>query len=186
MHIKKIRTKKMDVHHSRCQSDKDKNYRVGKQKQSGVTLIELIVFMVVSAVISVSLASVFRQAMISLERPTINSQMLDIAHSQLNIVLAQRFDENTPNDGTPCDIVIPCAGFGLDSGENLNNLNGLDDVDDFDGYNDSPRAGFIRSVSVTPYGGQFGIQAQYVKRVDVRVTADNGDTIMLTAYKVNE
>ena len=110
------------------------------KNQAGVTLIELIVFIIVSAVISVSLASVFRQAMVSLERPSNDSKMIDMAHSQLNTVLAQRFDESTPLDGAPCDIFIPCTGFGLDAGENLNNLNSLDDVDDFNGYNDIPRA----------------------------------------------
>lgn len=154
-------------------------------KESGVTLIELIVFIVVTAIIMVSLTTVFRQAMVSLEQPAINNQMLDLARSQLEAVLSRRFDENTPSDGSPCDTLNPCAGVGLDSGESLLNTNSLDDVDDFNGYADTPIPGFTRTVGISLDGAALGIQQQYAKRIQVTVRTDGGSSLVLTAYKVN-
>lgn len=155
------------------------------KKQKGVTLIELIVFITVTAVIAVSLSAVFQQAMSSLNQPIVNNQLTDMARSQLNAVLSRRFDENSPTDGTPCGVVIPCAGFGLDAGESLSDITHLDDVDDFDGYSDNPRAGFSRTVRVSQSGASFGIAQSHAKRIDVTVSSTAGDSLVLTAYKVN-
>jgi len=154
--------------------------------QRGVTLIELIVFIVVIGIMVVSLSAVFRQAMISLEQPIRDNKMLDLAHSQLNAILSRRFDENTPIDGTPCDISIPCAGIGLDVGESLSNTDFLDDVDDFNGYSDIPELGYTRSVNVMSSGVLLGLQASHAKRIDVTVTNIDGDSLVVTAYKVNQ
>lgn len=156
------------------------------QHQQGFTLIELISFIVVMGVIAVSLSTVFRQAMTSLEEPTVNSKMVDLAYSQLNAVLSRRFDENTPDNGTPCDFSIPCAGIGLDAGESLSNSDFLDDVDDFNGYSDIPEVGFTRTMRVTSSGTSLGITQAYAKRIDVSVSAPSGDSIVVTAYKVNQ
>ncbi|MGH1440452.1 MAG: type IV pilus modification PilV family protein [Cellvibrionaceae bacterium] len=155
-------------------------------RQQGFTLIELISFIVVMGLIVVSLSAVFRQAMTSLEEPTVNSKILDLAYSQLNTVLSRRFDENTPDNGTPCDFTVPCAGIGLDAGESLSNSDFLDDVDDFNGYSDIPETGFTRIVRVSNSGTLFGILDAYAKRVDVSVTASSGESIVVTAYKVNQ
>lgn len=166
---------------SKCQSWKQQ-----LQRQQGFTLIELISFIVVMGIIVVSLSAVFRQAMRSLEEPTVNSKILDLAYSQLNEVLSRRFDESSPNDGSPCDVSVPCSGIGLEAGESLTNSEFLDDVDDFDGYSDIPETGFTRSVRVSSGGALLGIPQAYAKRIDVSVTASSGASIVVTAYKVNQ
>jgi len=161
-------------------------FRQSRRYQHGFTLIELIVFIVVMGIIVVSLSAVFRQAMTSLEEPTVNNKILDLAYSQLTTVLSRRFDENSPNDGNPCDVTVPCSGVGLDAGESLSNSAFLDDVDDFNGYSDIPETGFTRTIRVSYSGILLGIPQVYAKRIDVSVSASNGESITVTAYKVNQ
>ena len=156
-----------------------------RNKMAGVTLIELITFIVVTAVIVVALSAVFRQTMHAFGQPLMESKLVYFAQSQLDSVLSRRFDENSPNDGTPCDLVITCSGLGYESGENANNPNRWDDVDDFNGYTDSPELGYTRTVSVAYSGSNFGIDNSHAKRIDVTVIASNGNQIILTAYKIN-
>lgn len=157
-------------------------------RQSGVTLIELIVFIAVSGIIIISLSTVFRQVMVSLTKPSLDNQLTEMAQYQLNTVLSHRYDENSTNDGIPCDVMVPCAGMGVDAGESLTSLHSLDDVDDFDGFVDIPRPGFTREINVSYTGAEFGIANQYAKRIDVTVASSTigGSTLTLSAYKVNQ
>lgn len=156
--------------------------------QQGVTLIELVVFITVSSIIILALSVVFRQAMVSLQQPNLNNQILEMANYQLNTILSHRYDEASSGDGIPCDILIPCVGIGIESGENQNNIPSLDDVDDFNGLVDIPRSGFSRTVSVAYAGSQLGIANQYAKRIEVTVSSSSGNnaTLTLSAYKINQ
>ncbi len=151
----------------------------------GVTLIELLVFMTVTSIIVVSIVSIYRQTIVSGNHSLINNQLLSLAQSQLEEITARKYDENSPDDGTACDRVIPCAGIGLESGENIRSPQSFDDIDDFDGYTDEPLSGFTRRVTVTYSGTSFGVSQQHAKRISVSVTASNGDSISLYDYKVN-
>lgn len=155
------------------------------KSQRGVTLIELIVFLVVSAVILVALAAVFQQTVTSVTEPANKNQLLQLAQSQLERVLARNYDENSPPDGVPCGIGIPCAGIGLDSGEAQSNLLTLDDIDDFNGFNDQPLPGFQRRVTVAYAGDNFAIDHTMAKRITVEVTASSGEQVSLSTYRVN-
>ena len=154
-------------------------------KLKGVTLIELIVFIVVIGVTAVSLAGIYRYAMVEIHSPVINHQLMQMAQSQLETIVARRYDENTPDDGTACDRVIPCAGIGLETGESLANLNTLDDIDDFHNYIDQPQMGYQRQVSVRYAGNQLGIDQQQAKNITVTVTAVTGESLVLSIYSVN-
>ena len=46
-------------------------------------------------------------------------------------------------------------------------------------------AGFIVSVTVSQPGGWNGVPAADVKRIDVQVTSNNGETTSLAAFRVN-
>lgn len=188
MHIRSTKNRVKKVNKTFLFLSRPNKKTSAKCNQRGVTLIELIVFIAVSSIVILALSVVFRQAMVSLQQPSINSQILDMAQYQLNTILSHRYDEASSEDGIPCDIQIACMGIGIESGENQNNIRSLDDVDDFNGLIDIPRSGFSRSVIVTYAGNQLGIANQYAKRIDVTVSSSsvNNASLTLSAYKINQ
>jgi MSHA pilin protein MshD len=156
-----------------------------KKLARGFSLIELITFMVIISIIIITLASVFKHSMSSMGSPIIRNQLLSFAESQMQTVMARKFDEATPNNGTPCGLAVSCVGIGLEGSETLADTVTLDDIDDFNGYRDQPRPGYDREVQVNYAGTVFGINQEFVKQVTVSVSAQNGETVSLSAYKVN-
>ena len=132
--------------------------------QKGVTLIELIAFIVVLGIGVVAIGSVFQHSVVRVQDPIIHSQLISMAQAQLDEILSRRYDENTPVGGIPaCGTTILCAGLGLDSGEVITNIATLDDVDDFNGYEDTPQANYSRQVTVVYAGSDFGVAAENAK-----------------------
>ncbi|MGH1486117.1 MAG: type IV pilus modification PilV family protein [Cellvibrionaceae bacterium] len=156
-----------------------------KDATKGFTLIELIVFIVVIAMTTVVLGKIYQHSLTSLNTPLIKHQLSLMAQSKIEAISARKFDENTPADGTACDLLVPCAGIGLEAGESLSNTTTLDDIDDFHGYNDSPRPGFSRRVDVVYAGTDFGLSLQAAKQIRVSVSANTGENITLSVYRVN-
>ncbi len=156
------------------------------RQESGFTLIEMIVFIVVVGISVVAIGSVFQHSVIKIQDPLINSQLLSMAQSQLDETLSRRYDENTPTGGIPaCGTTTVCAGIGLDSGESITNINTLDDVDDFHGYQDVPQVGYTREIEVINAGADFGVSAANAKRITVMVTASSGQSVQLSVYRFN-
>jgi len=160
------------------------------QRQSGFTLIELIVFMVVVSIALGTMVLVYNQSVINSVDPIIRVQMAELAQSQLDEILARKYDENTPTGGIPaCDSAesgaSACSGISLDSGELLTSESTLDDVDDFHNYTDTPYPGYTRTVSVSFAGTDLGLANAQAKRVTVAVTAPNNQQLSLTAYRTN-
>ena len=150
--------------------------------QGGFSLIELIVFMVVVGLAFSSMVLVYNQSVINSVDPTIRVQLAELAQSQLDEILARKYDENTPTGGIPAcgsqETGAPtCAGPGLESGENINNESTLDDVDDFDGFSDTPYPGYTRTVSVSQTGN--------AKQVTVTVSGPNNQQLALSAFRAN-
>jgi MSHA pilin protein MshD len=159
-------------------------YSQSMRLAKGVSLIELITFMVVISIAMVTLASVFRHSMSSIQAPISQQQLLSFAEAKINLVMAYRFDEaSLPNE--PCGLNLPCIGIGLESAESHSDMATLDDMDDFDGYVDEPQAGFNRQVRVSYMGSALGINQNFAKQVSVTVTSPTGESINLNAYKVN-
>ena len=137
--------------------------------------------MVVVGLALSSMVLVYNQSVANSVDPIIRVQMAELAQSQLDEVLARKYDENTPTGGIPaCGSAeigaVACAGMGLDAGESLANDTSLDDVDDFNGYSDTPYPGYTRSVSVTIVGN--------TKQITVIVTAPNNQ-LSLSAFRAN-
>lgn len=150
--------------------------------QRGVSLIELIVFIVVVSVALVGLLSVFNQAVINSVDPMVRVTGIELAQAKLDEVLARKFDANTPTGGVPaCGSAEPgavaCAGISPNAA--------YDDVGDFDGQVDSPLAGYTLTTQVTNAGGELGLPAQQARRVTVQVALPNGETLQMSSYKVN-
>lgn len=133
--------------------------------QRGVSLIELIVFMVVVGIAFSALMSVYVQSAINNADPLINSRLLEAAQSRLDEVIALKYAEETPTGGVPA-----CTACST-------NVDGVNDVDDFNGVTDNPYPNYDRVVAVTVDGDR--------KLVTVTVTAPGGQSVALSAYRYN-
>jgi MSHA pilin protein MshD len=138
--------------------------------QLGVSLIEMIVFIVVVSIALLALVGVYRQATINNVDPIIRMRALESAQSLLDEILLLKYDEKTPTGGVPA-----CRPLTDNECNNTKDGN-LNDVDDYDGVSDT-FDGFTRSVSVTT--------ANNIKLITVRVTTPIGDTVLLSAERAN-
>lgn len=149
-----------------------------KQKrhtQLGVSLIEMIVFIVVVSIALLALVGVYRQATITNVDPIIRTQALEAAQSKLDEILALKYDERTPTGGIPA-----CSSPQVGSVPCDNNTdNNYNDVDDYNARTElnTPQPGYTRSVSVTTNVN--------IKVITVSVTTPTGETLLLSAERAN-
>lgn len=142
-----------------------------KRNQRGVSLIELIVFMVVVSIAFAALISVYVQSARNNVDPIIQVRLLEAAQSKLDEVMALKYDEETPTGGVPA-----CGMSGSPACTDIPDGN-MNDVDDFDGFDDAPYPGYQRTVVVETEGSQ--------KLITVSVAAPGGQAIALSAYRYN-
>jgi MSHA pilin protein MshD len=134
--------------------------------QTGVTLVELIVFIVVVSIALLALTNVFNQAAMSNVDPLIRIRALEAAQSKLDEIIALKYDEATPTGGIPA-----CSLCTNTPDSNYN------DVDDFHGWSDTPYTGYSRSVTVTTNSN--------IKIISVTVNAPSGVSLTLAAERAN-
>jgi len=153
----------------------------GYSGQKGVTLVELIVFIVVISLALGALLGVYRQSLQASVDPVVRVRLLEASQSQLDRVLARRFDANTPAGGVPaCGSTAPA---GVPPAPPCDGGGG---VSDFDGFNDTPYPGYDLTVSVEQAGDELGLAANNrAKRITVTTTAPNGESLTLSAYRTN-
>jgi MSHA pilin protein MshD len=137
----------------------------------GVTLLEMIVFIVVVSIALTVLTAVFNQSVVKSSEPLIRQRALNLAQAKMDEVMALKYDAMTPTGGVPaCDSTgAPACNYSTDSDMN--------DVDDFHNRSDVPYTGYQRLVTVTRVGNS--------KRIQVRVTAPDSTSILLTAERAN-
>ena len=142
-----------------------------RQFQKGVSLIEMIVFIIVVGIASSALFAVYNYSLIHNTDPLIQVRALELAQAKLDEVLALKYDANTPTGGIPaCDTP---TGVACNNSPDAN----VNDVDDFHGTSDTPYTGYARSVTV--------VAANDLKLITVSVVAPKGFTITLAAFKAN-
>jgi len=164
------------------------NKRHKNNRVKGVTLIELIVFILVISLSLGALVMVFNQAANNSVDPVVRVRLLEIAQSHLDQVMARKYDESTPTGGIPaCGTEgTSCAGIGLDGGEDLAVVGSLDDVDDFNNYAATPITGYSISIAVSLAGTELGLGANGdAKRITTTATSTTGASVVLTAYRTN-
>lgn len=153
-----------------------------KQRERGVTLIEMVVFIVV---IAVSL-TVFVQALNYFHTrsvdPLVNLRAVECAQAALDRVLARKFDENTPTGGIPaCSSAeegsVLCAGISSDAD--------LDDVGDFNGYSDTSLDNCTVTITVVEAGSDLGIPNNQARLVTVQAQSSGGGEAVLSSYRTN-
>jgi MSHA pilin protein MshD len=142
-----------------------------KKNQSGVSLIELIVFIVVVSIALLALVGIYRQATINNADPIIRMRALESAQSLLDEIISLRYDEATPTGGVPA-----CPTVGANACNNLPDDN-MNDVDDYHNFSDTPYPNYVRSVSVTT--------ANNIKLITVSVTTPTNETFLLSAERAN-
>lgn len=141
---------------------------------SGVSLVEMIVFIVVVSIALLALVGVYNQAMVNNADPIIRVRALEAAQSKLDEILALKYDSATPTGGIPaCNTAggVPCNNT-----KDPALLPDYNDVDDFNGWSDT-FSGFTRTVTVTTNDN--------IKLVTVRVTTPRMETISLSVERAN-
>lgn len=140
-------------------------------RQQGVTLLEMIVFIVVVSIALTTLTAVYNQSVSTAAEPLMRQRALNLAQAKMDEILALKYDEATPTGGIPaCDSTggLPCTYL---PDANMN------DVDDFHNQTDQPFTNYQRQVIVTRINNN--------KRIQVRVTAPDSSSIVLTAERAN-
>jgi len=175
--------------------------RVGvRGKVAGFTLIETVIVVVLLGVIMAGMTVLFVKNVSESHQPYLRQRTLAVAAAFMDEILRKRWDDNTPlgggcvNTGSgTCPAGPAAAGIGTEEGARSN----YDDIDDYDtisnqnppqdsaGNNMTGYDGFTVSVTVDQPGVWNGVAAQDVKRIRVQVTSTVGETMTLTAYRVN-
>jgi MSHA pilin protein MshD len=143
--------------------------------QRGVSLIELVAFILVVSIASGALFNTYNYSLLHNVDPIIQMRALELAQSKLDEILALKYDANTATGGIPaCNSTGGAACNNSPDGD-------MNDVDDFNGYSDAPYVGagssYSRSVTVTLVGNQ--------KLITVKVNAPMNWSVTLAAYKAN-
>lgn len=148
-------------------------------RHRGVSLVELIVFIVVVSIALLALVGVFNYALNNNADPLIRTRALEAAQSKLDEIIALKYDAATPTGGIPACDYEGVGGDSSDDGPPCTNTPETDynDVDDFDGWSDEPYTNYQRSVSVVSAGN--------IKTITVSVQAPTGETIRLAAQRAN-
>lgn len=151
-----------------------------RYSQSGITLIETIVFIVVISIALGTLLQVFNHNVVQSADPAMRISALEQAQSLLDDILARKFDQNTPTGGVPaCGTSAgqPCAGIVPDGA--------YDDVGDYNGYAQAVGGGYSFVVSVVAAGSELGLANAQARRITVVVNTPDATPLTLSAYKVN-
>lgn len=153
---------------------------VARRAQAGVSLLELVVFIVVVSVGLSTLLMVFNNSVVRSSDPAINIKALETAQALMDEILARKFDENTPTGGVPaCDSIdgAPCLGVTSD--------NDFDDVGDYHAYSDNSDPNFSITVEVVAAGADLALPAARARLIRLTVAMPGGREMFLSAYKVN-
>jgi MSHA pilin protein MshD len=167
-------------------------------RQHGLTLIELILFIVIVSVGIVGILSVMNITIRNSADPMLRKQALSIAESLLEEIQLQPF--------TYCDPDDPAATTAINSAACATpqvlgptpaaetRYNGFDNVGDYHGFNMNGIArvedggaiggltGYNATVAITPEA-QGGVVAGDCWRIDVTTTMPGGETVTLTGYR---
>jgi len=168
--------------------------------QGGFTLIETIIVIVLLGAMMAGMTALFVNNINNSHRPFLRQRALAVADAFMDEILSKQWNEAAPlgggcvNTGSgSCPAGPAVAAIGID-GETRPTY---DDIDDYHGLNQSPPqessganmpgyVGFTATVTVAQPGTAWnGIPAADVRRITVSVTSSNGETVAVSAYRVN-
>lgn len=173
-------------------------------RQRGLSLIELLVFIIVVGVAVTGVLSVYSLNARSSVDPIIRKQAVAIAESLLDEVLSKPYTYCDPDDANADTAVnaggcatTPETAMGPETGETrYSNVTPFDNVNDYDGFsmvgiaditgtlNPVPGlGGYTATVQVQPAGAFNGIPAGETLLVTVTVDAPGNHTVILSGYR---
>ena len=139
--------------------------------ESGVSLLELIFFIVIVGVATGALFTTYNYSLTHNTDPIIQVRALDLAQARLDEILALKYDEKTPSGGIPA-----CGATGGVACDNNPDAN-MNDVDDFNNISDTPASGYTRKVTVTTNNNK--------KFILVSVNGPRNTSVSLSAFRAN-
>lgn len=166
--------------------------------QRGVTLVELIIFIVVVSIGVAGVLIAFNTAVASSADPMLTKQALRLAESTLQEVLQKSY-QNDALDAANTSATLGCTATTTPScrANNPTDRPNYNDVDDFNGYSQTGvttldgavtvtnLATYALSISVDKATATLGaIAAPDVKKITVTVTG-RGQTLSLSGYRSN-
>lgn len=176
--------------------------RERRAAQHGLSLIELLAFIVVVGVAVGGVLSVYSLASRSSADPMLRKQALAVAESLLEEVLAMPYTYCDPDDANveTASSAADCAtlaetAMGPEGAETrYSNVEPYDNVNDYHGFSmtgingpDNAPApglgGYTAQIDVAPVGAFNGIPAGETLRVTVTVTAPGTPSIRLSGYR---
>lgn len=168
----------------------------------GLSLIELLVFIVVVGIAVTGVLSVYSLNARSSADPMVRKQALAIAESLLEEVLAKPYTYCDPDDANAetASSTAGCAtmaesAMAPEAGETrYSNLTPYDNVNDYNGFSMNPiddlngnavpgLGGYSATVQVQPAGAFNGIPAGETLLVTVTVTAPGNQGVSLSGYR---
>lgn len=165
-----------------------------REKQHGVTLVELVISIVIISIAMVAMMNSFSLSMSHSADPLWRTKTLKLGQLYLDEILAKKYDELTPIGGLPFVSSPSCASLGPDGSETRASY---DDVDDYHGITDvapsslttaldSTYANYRISITVACDGGDVNASGgTHAKIITVVVTPPDQSSISFAAYKGN-
>ena len=170
-----------------------------RYRQSGISLVELVMFIVIVGVAVAGVLSVMNVTTRHSADPMLRKQAQAIAESLLEEIELQPFTYCDPDDANAASAAdaTGCAttaeALGPEAGETRNTSPQFDNVNDYNGVSMSPIAditgspiagldAYTASVNITQAGAAFSLPAEAVLQIDVRVVSGDTD-ITLTGYR---
>lgn len=170
------------------------------RSQRGVTLIELLVFIVIVGIAASTIVSVMgnlgRQSAAILP----DKQAQTIAAALMEEVMAQPYTFCDPNDPAAATATSPAAcgqpeAMGPEPGETRGGAQPFDNVNDYAGYGPAPITlpdasavanlpGYTAQVAVQAAGAIAGVPATDTLQVTVTVTPPNAQPVRLRAVRI--
>lgn len=165
-------------------------------RQSGVTLIELVITIVVVGIAMSALISSLSTGIANSASPLWEGKALELSQAYLDEIIAMKYDENTPSGGSDlANASVSCTAAGFNDGESRALF---DDVDDYHNLSDSPPvlidstidmseyANYSVDVQVACAGTEVGLNNdESAKRIRVTVTVPGGESRSVAIYKGN-
>ena len=153
-------------------------YFAQKLYQKGVSLIEMIVFIIVIGIASSALFATYTYSLMHNTDPLIQVRALELAQARLDEVLALKYDANTPTGGIPaCNTP---TGVACNNTPDAN----MNDVDDFHNVSDTPYPGYTRLVTVTTANNEKLITVTVTGPITA-TSAPRNWSVTLAAFKAN-
>jgi len=170
-----------------------------RRRQAGLSLIELVMFIVIVGVAVAGVLSVLTVTAHHSADPMIQKQAQAIAEAMLEEIELQPVTYCDPDDANAATAASAagCAStveaIGPEAAENRFTSPLFDNVNDYHGYAASPivditntpvagLASYAVSVSITQAGAAFALPADEVLQIDVQATSGNTD-VTVTGYR---